>query len=142
MVEITHDSSTATVQYPRERHGHAGKTSHAAKVDAKKDYLMFVDLNSQPNGRSADSTSANHFLLPKFRTTVRVLNFAGLIFVFYVEGNFVGLYFCGRELTIIHSVLSLVSRSQTATFLLCGGGKSRVWYNDNRNPVQAFTSFQ
>ena len=29
---------------------------------------MFVDLNSQPNGRSADSTSATHFFLPKFRT--------------------------------------------------------------------------
>ena len=36
----------------------------------------------------------------------------------------------------------LVSHSQTATFLLCGGGKSRVWYNDNGNPVQAFTSFK
>ena len=36
----------------------------------------------------------------------------------------------------------LVSHSQVATFLLCGGGKSRVWYNENRNPVQAFTSFQ
>ena len=57
-----------TVHYPHERHGHAGKKSHAAKVDAKKDYLMFVDLNSQPNGRSADSTSATHFLLPKFHT--------------------------------------------------------------------------
>jgi len=40
------------------------------------------------------------------------------------------------------SYLLQVSRSQTATFLLCGGGKSRVWYNDNRNPVQAFISFQ
>jgi len=66
--KLLDDSSTVTVQYPYERHGHAGKPSHAAKIDAKKDYLMFIDLNSQPNGRSADSTSATHFLLPKFRT--------------------------------------------------------------------------
>ena len=61
-------SSIITVQYPYERHGHAGKTSHFAKVDTKRDFLNFVDMNSQPNGRSADSTSATHFFLPKFRT--------------------------------------------------------------------------
>ena len=66
--KLLEHSSTVTVQYPHERHGHAGKTSHAAKVDTKKDFLNFVDLNSQPNGRSADSTSATHFFLPKFRT--------------------------------------------------------------------------
>jgi len=56
------------VHYPHERHGHAGKASHATKVDAKMDFIQFAELNSQPNGRSADSTSATHFLLPKFRT--------------------------------------------------------------------------
>ena len=60
--------STVTVQYPHERHGHAGKTSHAAKVETKTSFLNFVDLNSQPNGCSADSTSATHFFLLKFRT--------------------------------------------------------------------------
>jgi len=39
--------------------------------------------------------------------------------------------------TITNTDTYIVSHSQTATFLLCGGGKSRVWYNDNRNPVQA-----
>jgi len=66
--KLLESSSIVTVQYPHERHGHAGKISHAAKVDAKKEFLTFVDLNSQPNGRSADSTSATHYFLPKFRT--------------------------------------------------------------------------
>ena len=66
--KLLESSSVITVQYPHERHGHAGKTSHFAKVDAKMDFLNFVDMNSQPNGRSADSTSATHFFLPKFRT--------------------------------------------------------------------------
>ena len=56
------------MQFPPERHGHAGKTSHAAKGKTKMDFLNFIDLNSQPNVRSADSTSATHFFLPKFRT--------------------------------------------------------------------------
>ena len=59
------NSSTVMVQYPHECHGSAGKVSHAAKVDVKQEYLNFVDLNSQPNGRSAESSSATH---PKFRT--------------------------------------------------------------------------
>ena len=50
------------VQYPYERHGHVGKPSHTTIIDAKKDYLMFVDLNPQPNGCSTDSTSATHFI--------------------------------------------------------------------------------
>jgi len=66
--KLLDQSSLVTVHYPHERHGHAGKASHAAKVDAKMDFIQFVELNSQPNGRSADSTSATHFLLPKFRT--------------------------------------------------------------------------
>ena len=44
------------VRYPHERHGNAGKTSHSAKTSVMQDFLQFVDLNSQPNGRSADST--------------------------------------------------------------------------------------
>ena len=59
-------TSTVTVQLPHERHGHAGKTSHAAKVETKMDFLNFIDLNSQPNGCSADSTSATHFSCQSF----------------------------------------------------------------------------
>ena len=60
--------SSVTIQYPHERHGIVGSISHAAKVDAKQDFLNFVDINSQPNGRSAESSSATHYFLPKFRT--------------------------------------------------------------------------
>ena len=62
-------ASTAIVnlQYPHHHHGNSGKPSHSAKKDAKSDFLTFVHANSQPNGRSTDSTSATHFL-PKFRT--------------------------------------------------------------------------
>ena len=66
--KLLDNSSIVTVQYPHERHGLAGSTSHAAKVDAKQDFLNFVDINSQPNGRSAESSSATHYFLPKFRT--------------------------------------------------------------------------
>lgn len=36
--------------------------------DTRANFLQFIDQNSQPNGRSADSSSATHYLLPKFRT--------------------------------------------------------------------------
>ena len=62
------NSSTVMVRYPHERHGSAGSVSHAAKVDTKQEFLNFVDLNSQPNGRSAESSSSTHYFLPKFRT--------------------------------------------------------------------------
>ena len=55
------NDSTVNVRYPHHRHGNSGKASHAAKKDAKSDFLTFVDVNSQPNGRSADSSSATHF---------------------------------------------------------------------------------
>ena len=61
-------TATVNVRYPHHCHGNSGKPSHFAKKDAKSDFLTFVDANSQPNGRSADSTSATHFFLPKFRT--------------------------------------------------------------------------
>ena len=61
-------TSTVDVHYPHQRHGNAGKASHSAKKDAKSDFLTFIDGNSQPNGRSADSTSATYFFLPPFQT--------------------------------------------------------------------------
>ena len=54
------------VRYPYERHGNAGKVSHNAKVEVHDDFLRFIDLNSQPNGRSVDSHGATHFFLAKF----------------------------------------------------------------------------
>ena len=44
-----------------------GKTSHSAKMSVMQDFLQFVDINSQPNGRSADSTGPTHYF-PKFST--------------------------------------------------------------------------
>ena len=61
-------TSTVNVFYPHYHHRNSEKVSHAAKKEAKSDFLTFVDVNSQPNGRSADSRSATHFFLPKFRT--------------------------------------------------------------------------
>ena len=60
--------SLVDVRIPHERHGNSGKPSNSAKTEAKSDFLRFVDINSQPNGRSADSSSATHYFLPKFRT--------------------------------------------------------------------------
>jgi len=59
---------TVQVRYPHHLHGLAGMPSNSSKPSAKQDFLQFVDSNSQPNGRSADSASATHYLLPKFRT--------------------------------------------------------------------------
>lgn len=56
------------VRFPHERHGNAGKTSHSAKTSVMNDFLLFVDVNSQPNGRSADSSGPTSYFLPKFST--------------------------------------------------------------------------
>ena len=56
------------VRYPYERHGLSGKASNNAKLDAKKDFLKFVDDNSQENGRRFDSKNPTHYFLPKFTT--------------------------------------------------------------------------
>ena len=56
------------VHYPYERHGLSGKASNNAKLDAKKDFLKFVDDNSQENGRRFDSKNPTHYFLPKFTT--------------------------------------------------------------------------
>ena len=61
-------SAIVQVRYPHERHGLAGKTSNSAKVDTQKEFLEFVDVNSQPNGRSADSTGPTFYFLSKFST--------------------------------------------------------------------------
>ena len=63
------DASTIVqVRYPHERHGNAGKTSNSAKSSLREDFLEFVDLNTQPNGRSADSSGPTSYFIPKFST--------------------------------------------------------------------------
>ena len=56
------------VRYPHEKHGLSGHSSNSAKTDIKKDFLDFVDNNSQPNGRRLDSRNPTHYLIPKFKT--------------------------------------------------------------------------
>jgi hypothetical protein len=56
------------VRYPHERHGLAGRVSNSAKSDTLKDFLTFVDTNSQPNGRTTESYCPTHYFLSKFTT--------------------------------------------------------------------------
>ena len=64
--KLVDDDEVVEVQYPHERHRLSGKQSNLAKTEVMRDFLEFVDLNSQPNGRQAGSYSAQSFLLPKF----------------------------------------------------------------------------
>ena len=61
-------SSTIQVRVPHERHGNAGRVSNSAKTSVHQDFMEFVDVNSQPNGRSADSSGPTSYFLPKFST--------------------------------------------------------------------------
>ena len=61
-------ASTVEVRYPHERHGNVGRVSNSAKVGTREQFLEFVDLNTQPNGRSADSTGPTMYFIPKFST--------------------------------------------------------------------------
>ena len=54
------------VRFPHERHGNAGKISNSAKVSVCQDFLEFVDNNSRPNGRAADSSGPTAYFTPKF----------------------------------------------------------------------------
>ena len=64
--KLVDDDEVVEVQYPHEHHGLTGKASNHAKKEVMVDFLEFVDLNSQPNGRQAGSYSAQFFFLPKF----------------------------------------------------------------------------
>ncbi len=61
-------SDTVDIRYPHNKHGNALKTSHSARTSTMEKFLEFVDMNTQPNGRSADSSGPTHFFLPKFAT--------------------------------------------------------------------------
>lgn len=56
------------VRYPHEKHGLTGQIFNNAKSDIKKDFLDFVDKNSQPNWRRLDSRNPTHYFFPKFKT--------------------------------------------------------------------------
>ncbi len=54
------------VRFPHERHGLAGIPSNQAKTAVKDAFLDFVDSNTQPNGRSEDSSGPTFYFSPKF----------------------------------------------------------------------------
>ncbi len=64
-LEPTHNVKVKT---PHGRHGNDGKVSHSAKTTVREKYLEFVDANSQPNGRSGDSSGLILYFSPKFTT--------------------------------------------------------------------------
>ena len=59
-------SVTVEVRYPHARNGNAGQVSHSAKTTTREEFIRFVDMNSQPNGRSADSSGPTHYFSPQF----------------------------------------------------------------------------
>lgn len=61
------DDDDVEVHYPHEQHGLQGKKSNRAKTGVMNDFLNFVDNNSTPNGRQADSRCPTFYFLPKFR---------------------------------------------------------------------------
>ena len=54
------------VRTPHGRHSNAGKVSHSAKTATHEKFLEFVDMNSQQNSRSADSSGPTFYFSPKF----------------------------------------------------------------------------
>jgi len=61
-------STIVDVRYPYTYHGNALKPSISAKKTTLEEFLLFVDINSQPCGRSADSSGPTLYFLPKFST--------------------------------------------------------------------------
>ena len=62
------DSDSVSVRYPHTRHGNTGRQSNSSKASVMDDFLAFVDANSQPNGRSAESSGPTYYFLSKFST--------------------------------------------------------------------------
>ena len=60
------DTDVVDVRYPHESHGLARKPSNYSKKSVQDDFLQFVDLNSQPNGRNSSSFGALFYFPPKF----------------------------------------------------------------------------
>lgn len=60
-------SNVMILSFPHEQHGNAGRVSNSAKMETQKEFLDFVDLNTQPNGRSADSGPTMNLSLQQFK---------------------------------------------------------------------------
>ena len=84
------------VRYLYERHGNAGKVSNNAKTQIHDDFLQFVELNSQPNGCSADSHGATHFFLAKF-TTIRMPSSGAANYEEKLASSLVGEFNCTQQ---------------------------------------------
>ena len=61
-------SELVVVRYPHEKHGNACRVSNSAKPSIMNDFISFVDANSQPNGRSAESHGPTSYFISKFAT--------------------------------------------------------------------------
>lgn len=62
------DGVNVSVRYPHSHHGNTRKTSNSAKTSVMNDFLDFADNNSQPNGRTADSSGPTHYFVSKLST--------------------------------------------------------------------------
>ena len=61
-------SELVVVHYPHEKHGNACRVSNSTKPSIMNDFISFVDANSQPNGRSAESHGPIPYFISKFAT--------------------------------------------------------------------------
>ena len=114
-----HVSSLVNVRCPHARHGNAGKTSNSAKSTVMQDFLKFVDTNSQPNGRSEDSTGPTFYFLPKFST----IQTPKMGTANYAE-------------RVARSVVGKFNRAQTeAGKGTCANGSSHNWLQKHRPKV-------
>ncbi len=112
-------SDTLNVRYPHQKHGNALKTSHSAKTKVMDKFLEFVDINTQPNGRSADSSGPTHYFLPKFTT---------------IQGPKLGVSHYAERLA--RSVVGEFNRAQQESGgSACSNGSSHNWLKANRPKV-------
>jgi len=68
IVDVRYPHTKHGNAYPHTKHGNALKRSNSAKKTTLEEFLLFVDINSQSNGRSADSSGPALYFLPKFST--------------------------------------------------------------------------
>ena len=61
-------SAIVDLKYPHTKHGNTLKPSHSTKTSTMEEFLQFIEINSQSNGRPADSTGPTTYFLPKLTT--------------------------------------------------------------------------
>ena len=54
------------LRYPHDRHGDAGQVSNSTNTTTHDEFIRFVDMNSQPNGRLADTSGLTRYFSPQF----------------------------------------------------------------------------